>query len=180
MCPITSTYFSIAHHIVPLGSAASTRQYAASFGGSMWESNPPKKLLTPRTGFEDQRAHQHPSTPINRLHINIKNSFFLYFVSKLLKICSHMIKCPIFETVTKMGHESMPDGRMKQSNTQQPHTFILHVFSENCLFGYWDSCSFDRLFAKLNSCLEFIFFGKVGITSRMRNRYSSIDPVCSY
>jgi hypothetical protein len=34
------------------------------FGGSMWESNPPMRLPTPNTGFEDQRAHQHPSTPI--------------------------------------------------------------------------------------------------------------------
>lgn len=34
-----------------------------SSGGNMWESNPPRKLLTPRTGFEDQKAHQHPSTP---------------------------------------------------------------------------------------------------------------------
>ncbi len=33
------------------------------FGGSTWESNPPKRLLTPQTGFEDQRTHQHPSTP---------------------------------------------------------------------------------------------------------------------
>ncbi len=30
----------------------------------MWESNPPMRLPTPNTGFEDQRAHQHPSTPI--------------------------------------------------------------------------------------------------------------------
>ena len=33
------------------------------YGGSMWESNPPKKLLTPHAGFEDQRAHQDSSTP---------------------------------------------------------------------------------------------------------------------
>ena len=32
-------------------------------GGNMWESNPPKRLFTPVTGFEDQGAHQHPSTP---------------------------------------------------------------------------------------------------------------------
>lgn len=32
-------------------------------GGNVWESNPPKKLLTPHTGFEDQREHQNPSTP---------------------------------------------------------------------------------------------------------------------
>lgn len=30
----------------------------------MWESNPPRTLLTPHTGFEDQEAPQHPSTPI--------------------------------------------------------------------------------------------------------------------
>ena len=30
----------------------------------MWESNPPKQLFTTITGFEDQGAHQHPSTPI--------------------------------------------------------------------------------------------------------------------
>ena len=34
-------------------------------GGNMWESNPPKQLFTTSTGFEDQRAHQHPSTPID-------------------------------------------------------------------------------------------------------------------
>ena len=29
-------------------------------GGRMWESNPPRMLLTPHTGFEDQEAHQLP------------------------------------------------------------------------------------------------------------------------
>ncbi len=33
-------------------------------GGSVWESNPPERLLTPHTGFEDQRAHQNSSTPM--------------------------------------------------------------------------------------------------------------------
>ena len=33
-------------------------------GGNVWESNPPKRLLTPYTGFEDQRAHQNSSTPM--------------------------------------------------------------------------------------------------------------------
>ena len=27
-------------------------------GEGMWESNPPRTLLTPHTGFEDQEAHQ--------------------------------------------------------------------------------------------------------------------------
>ncbi len=27
-------------------------------GGSVWESNPPRTLLTPHRGFEDQEAHQ--------------------------------------------------------------------------------------------------------------------------
>jgi len=30
----------------------------------VWESNPPERLLTPHTGFEDQRAHQNSSTPM--------------------------------------------------------------------------------------------------------------------
>ncbi len=33
----------------------------------MWESNPPGKLPTPHTGFEDRRAHQNPSTPVQGL-----------------------------------------------------------------------------------------------------------------
>ena len=33
------------------------------FGEGMWESNPPGRLLIPYTDFEDQRAHQNPSTP---------------------------------------------------------------------------------------------------------------------
>ena len=33
------------------------------FGGGMWESNPPRTLQTPNTGFEDQEAHQLPFYP---------------------------------------------------------------------------------------------------------------------
>ena len=36
-----------------------------SFGEGMWESNPPRTLLTPHTGFEDQEAHQSPIYPHN-------------------------------------------------------------------------------------------------------------------
>ena len=36
---------------------------SAFFGGKVWESNPPEKLLTPHAGFEDQREHQNPSSP---------------------------------------------------------------------------------------------------------------------
>ena len=36
----------------------------AAFGGNMWESNPPGRLLAPLNGFEDRGAHQHPSTPM--------------------------------------------------------------------------------------------------------------------
>lgn len=43
----------------------------------MWESNPPMRLPTPDTGFEDQRAHQHPSTPI----ILILSAAFQGFIS---------------------------------------------------------------------------------------------------
>ncbi len=28
-------------------------------GGSVWESNPPSRVLAPITGFEVQAAHQH-------------------------------------------------------------------------------------------------------------------------
>ncbi len=38
----------------------------------MWESNPPEKLLTPQTGFEDQRQHQPPSTPLKLLRDTIE------------------------------------------------------------------------------------------------------------
>ena len=39
-------------------------QFVFKIGGNVWESNPPKRLLTPYTGFEDQRAHQNSSTPM--------------------------------------------------------------------------------------------------------------------
>ena len=40
------------------------KKYSFIFtGGSMWESNPPRMLLTPHTGFEDQEAHQLPIYP---------------------------------------------------------------------------------------------------------------------
>ena len=40
----------------------------ALFGEGMWESNPPRTLLTPHTGFEDQETHQlsiYPHTSID-------------------------------------------------------------------------------------------------------------------
>ncbi len=41
----------------------------------MWESNPPMRLPTPNTGFEDQRAHQHPSTPIISILLAVLSGF---------------------------------------------------------------------------------------------------------
>ena len=35
------------------------------YGEGMWESNPPRQLLITRTDFEDQKAHQHPATPMD-------------------------------------------------------------------------------------------------------------------
>ncbi len=32
-------------------------------GGSVWESNPPKTLLTPPNGFEVRKAHRDSSAP---------------------------------------------------------------------------------------------------------------------
>lgn len=44
-------------------------------GGNVWELNPPMQLLTAITGFEDQRAHQHPSAPKCLSSIAQKNLF---------------------------------------------------------------------------------------------------------
>lgn len=33
------------------------------FGGNMWGSNPPRRFLAPRNGFEDRGTHQRPYTP---------------------------------------------------------------------------------------------------------------------
>ena len=51
----------------------------------MWESNPPEKVLTPQTGFEDRRAHQHPSTPMNFLYIIIYDIVHQYYYIIILK-----------------------------------------------------------------------------------------------
>lgn len=45
----------------------------------MWELNPPMQLLTTITGFEDQRAHQHPSTPIEPTYYIIKYLQFQHY-----------------------------------------------------------------------------------------------------
>lgn len=45
----------------------------------MWELNPPMQLLTTITGFEDQRAHQHPSTPIEPIYYIIKILQFQHY-----------------------------------------------------------------------------------------------------
>jgi len=34
--------------------------HGISFGGSVWESNPPFQLLTGNTGFEGRAGHQNP------------------------------------------------------------------------------------------------------------------------
>ena len=47
------------HHIaVKIKKPEDIRFLKAFFGGSMWESNPPKLLFTTITGFEDQRVYQ--------------------------------------------------------------------------------------------------------------------------
>ncbi len=43
---------------------ASRRSRQTRFSGEdVWESNPPRTLFTPYTGFEDQEAHQLPTRP---------------------------------------------------------------------------------------------------------------------
>lgn len=63
----------------------------------MWESNPPGRLLIPYTDFEDQRAHQHPSTPKTitilsekirfsyDFKINLTNGWYNNFIKCLLE-----------------------------------------------------------------------------------------------
>lgn len=41
----------------------------------MWESNPPRTLQTPNTGFEDQEAHQLPFYP----HIQFSQALQAFF-----------------------------------------------------------------------------------------------------
>lgn len=66
----------------------------ARLGESTWESNPPKKLLTPHTGFEDQEAHQHPFAPMQEHH-----SAFMRFLSieaislKAVPKSKHLLFC---------------------------------------------------------------------------------------
>ena len=55
----------------------------AAFGGNMWESNPPGRLLAPLNGFEDRGAHQHPSTPMGSgivAQLFQKSKLFFYFI----------------------------------------------------------------------------------------------------
>ena len=56
------TYF-VGHGYHPFVKRGCIAYSPVIFGGSMWESNPPKQLLTTLTGFEDQGPHQQPSTP---------------------------------------------------------------------------------------------------------------------
>lgn len=51
-------------HLLSIQKTVSFTRDRSLSGGSMWESNPPKRELTAITGFEDQEAHQHLSTPI--------------------------------------------------------------------------------------------------------------------
>ena len=43
---------------------ASALHGAVANGGSVWESNPPTRVLAGLHGFEDRRGHQTPSAPI--------------------------------------------------------------------------------------------------------------------
>ena len=44
------------------------------FGERVWESNPPRTLLTPNTGFEDQGAHQLPDYLLKYIPPNLSAS----------------------------------------------------------------------------------------------------------
>ena len=59
----------------------------------MWESNPPRTLLTPHTGFEDQEAHQLPIYPHFSTfkllqHIIIKNYKLTQDIDRIYNLCS--------------------------------------------------------------------------------------------
>jgi len=41
-------------------------------GGSAWESNPPKTLLTPPNGVEVREAHRDSSAPVYPNYISLK------------------------------------------------------------------------------------------------------------
>ena len=46
-----------------------------NYGGSAWESNPPKTLLMPPDGFEVREAHRDSSAPYtNQVYITNENS----------------------------------------------------------------------------------------------------------
>lgn len=53
-------------------------------GGDTWESNPPRKLLTPRADFEDQKAHQNPSAPMDSIPILTDLAVFSYIFNHFL------------------------------------------------------------------------------------------------
>ena len=45
------------------------KQKLSNFGGSVWESNPPKTLLMPPNGFEVREAHRDLSAPSPKVYI---------------------------------------------------------------------------------------------------------------
>ena len=61
----------------------------------MWESNPPRQLLATGTGVEDQGAHQHASTPMVVLLLQIiRHSFGNVYnsINPLSKVCQAQIQ----------------------------------------------------------------------------------------
>ncbi len=45
------------------------KQKLSKYGGSAWESNPPKTLLMPPDGFEVREAHRDSSAPLPHMRI---------------------------------------------------------------------------------------------------------------
>ena len=62
---------------------------AAENGGDMWESNPPGRLFTVCTGFEDRGTHRHPSA-------SKENSPLVYSIPSKDEI-RNLIKAVFFE-----------------------------------------------------------------------------------
>ena len=84
-------------HLLSIQKKVSFARDRSLSGGSMWESNPPKRELTAITGFEDQEAHQHLSTPIFIFIIlsQAKVNGNLKFLHRLLySVCLPLTLCP--------------------------------------------------------------------------------------
>jgi len=88
-------------------------------GGSAWESNPPKTLLTPPNGVEVREAHRDSSAPPVCKYISLKNAVAITSLNCLTDHQYHQAQMPPLLPQPLAASDGRPPWLVKYSSRRE-------------------------------------------------------------